>query len=170
MPSLAALFLVSRGWQFGNRTVQTVGFSATALTFAALFLQIQCTGEDSRWMRWLEHHLGSPWLRAVGKVSYGMYVFHWPIAAALWPISTALQTGRSDVAKALIVGGIGTVGAAGTYVLAVASFTILEGPILRLKDRLAPLREPPRAQPNSALEANTSLVLPNENGAHDIAN
>jgi peptidoglycan/LPS O-acetylase OafA/YrhL len=51
-----------------------VGFTLVALLFACLlYLTVHPSGKRStRWLQW-------PFLRYCGKISYGLYLFHYPI-------------------------------------------------------------------------------------------
>jgi peptidoglycan/LPS O-acetylase OafA/YrhL len=72
-------------------------------------------------------------LNAIGKVSYGMYLFHSPMVSAFDQILL-----RAHIAKMTPLGVacfICLVGA--VYVVSLASFKWLEAPLLRLKDRIA---------------------------------
>ena len=72
-------------------------------------------------------------LRHIGKISYGLYMYHLPVFVAvdklLWhafPGEPGLVPQAQLVAKLVI-----------TYLVAVASWKLIESPILRLKDRFA---------------------------------
>jgi peptidoglycan/LPS O-acetylase OafA/YrhL len=67
--------------------VLTIGIAALAVLFAGLIVLATDAVEGSR----LRRHLESNWLRAIGKYSYAMYVFHPLILLAtlrlVWPLS-----------------------------------------------------------------------------------
>lgn len=68
----------------------------------------------------------------VGKVSYGGYLFHWPIAAVVTAVSAALgikALGQGHT-KVIVVYALTLIGAS-------LSWRFFESPILRLKDRLS---------------------------------
>ena len=77
----------------------------------------------------LAHLLGRPPLRLVGLVSYGLYLWHWPVDVVLTPARTGLQ------GPALLALRIGVTG-----VIAAASFLLLEQPVRRgaLERKLGP--------------------------------
>ena len=69
-------------------------------------------------------------VRYIGRISYGLYLWHWPILSILLELHFA-DNGR------------GTAALAGAITLSAAaiSFHFVEQPILRLKDRLGRRKE-----------------------------
>jgi len=76
---------------------------------------------------WLSRAISARWLRGVGVVSYGLYLWHLPIAIVLRPDASASLGARlgAELARLLVIGAV----TAGSY------FAI-ERPFLRLKARL----------------------------------
>jgi peptidoglycan/LPS O-acetylase OafA/YrhL len=74
------------------------------------------------------------WSKAAGELSYGIYIWHLPV---LWACSTVFS-GLPFIGASLIA----------TLLVALASYHLIERPILRLKDRFQPVRVGSR---NSAL-------------------
>ena len=72
----------------------------------------------------LSHLLRTPPLPSIGRISYGIYVFHWPIF--FWA--------RHAIPNRLTAAGAALVG---TLCLAGLSFNLIERPALHLKARLA---------------------------------
>jgi peptidoglycan/LPS O-acetylase OafA/YrhL len=72
-------------------------------------------------------------LQHLSKISYAAYLFHWPVAAVLVPISAALGVGAlgRGYLKVVMVYIL-------TVILASLSWQFFESPLLRLKDRLFP--------------------------------
>ena len=112
--------------------VVTVGHSILALVSASLVLL--AVRQDS-W-RWLSIRP----LRTLGKYSYGIYVWHFPLQRALltWYGFHAPPPGTSNPWKTVLflVAGIG-----GSFVLGWISYHVIERPFLRLK-RLFVYSEP----------------------------
>ena len=72
-------------------------------------------------------------LNAIGRVSYGMYLYHSPMVAIYDQILL-----RAHISKMSPLGLLCFVGlVAAVYVVSLASFKWLESPLLRLKDRIA---------------------------------
>lgn len=102
------------------------GFTVVSAAAAVVIL---ATVEDA-WV--LQGLMEKPWLRGLGKVSYGLYLWH----ALSLRIAFSLLEGHGP----LIVGGVGLVITAATTT---TSWYLVEQPFLRLKDRLgrAPIAE-----------------------------
>ena len=82
----------------------------------------------------LQKGLGAIWLIRIGKVSYGMYVFHWAILVYLFE---KLLPASGYVLKLLkFIPYVAVV-----YFFAEVSFRFFESPFLRLKDVLFPVKK-----------------------------
>ncbi len=66
-----------------------------------------------------------------GRISYGLYLWHWPVFLSLLPMWTGLTTMQSDVLRFAV-----------TWLAAELSFRLVESPCLRWKSRWSPGREP----------------------------
>jgi peptidoglycan/LPS O-acetylase OafA/YrhL len=104
----------------------TVGYTLTAFVYGGI-LVIFLTSERSR-------ILAYPALRSVGKYSYAMYLLHFPV----WYVGSMLlhdvfliEPGP-DIERTPLKFAVGIVG---TYLVAVLSWKLLEGPINALKAR-----------------------------------
>ena len=130
---MAALMASAHGLSRYNLLIECVGYSALAIGFAAALAYVALNEARAR-PRWALH----PALRAAGRYSYAAYVFHPLIkvstlyAARPWLVARgALTTWWVDAA---FVGAC----AIAAFALARVSYAVLEGPLLRYKDRLAP--------------------------------
>jgi peptidoglycan/LPS O-acetylase OafA/YrhL len=124
-----AVFFLPGGRSFDSALERTVGYSLFAVSAAS-------------WILWVIQFRGSAltnWLNArplqyLGKISYGLYLLQMPAAALVWWLVAPLglranwlhtTTGALTVA-AVCIG------------LSSLSWYLMERPLLRLKDRLAP--------------------------------
>jgi peptidoglycan/LPS O-acetylase OafA/YrhL len=117
---------LATGWAWTHaggtsRWLYTGGFLAVAVATAALIAHIALapTGGTARL-------LSVPPLPAIGRISYGLYLWHWPVYQA----ATAERTGQAGVRLLALRVAI-------TVVVALASYLLLEQPIRR---RRWPLR------------------------------
>jgi len=142
-----ALLAASGGTHATRPLLLVVGPTVFAGAFAAL-LVAAVLGMGSQ--EPLQRLLTWAPLRATGRYAYGLYVWNWPIAWALyqsypgWPVHGA-------GGQALLL----AVGLAATAVAAGLSYHLLESPLLRLKTRFAARRGPldaSRAHAPPALE------------------
>ena len=96
---------------------------------------------------WLTHILEWRPLRYLGKISYGLYVYHFPI---VWFSGRIADLGITPpLLQPLTV----LLAFAGTILIASLSFQFIERPITNLKDRLFPLK------PSSKPEAVVTLAV-----------
>jgi len=133
--ALLAAIRLTRGFEQDGPRTQLLGYTLLAWCFACWMLNLaeaaraNTTPPWSRWLQW-------GWLRKVGEVSFGMYVFHLPLSnlaghsllaslGMVGPYSLGFAIGYIVVMTLLIYG------------LARLSFTWVETPLLNLKDRWA---------------------------------
>jgi peptidoglycan/LPS O-acetylase OafA/YrhL len=128
--ALAALVAISHGLSRTGAVAQTAGYSVIAL-LAAAWILVEVHAEDTG-------NVSRDWLGlgVVGKYSYAMYVFHAPLHLLLGvPLLARVCNDQSpSLAIALLYVMAAT---AATFVLAVASYYVLERPFLRMKNRFA---------------------------------
>ena len=128
---VAALFVKDRGLNAGGVAMQTIGYSALAIAFAALLALAVFSRRGSM----LSRSLTSGWLMAFGRYSYAIYLFHAfvnpPLWTALSPHLLAEDGSMGWAARSgYIVTGVGI-----SLTLAILSWNLFEKHFLRLKDR-----------------------------------
>lgn len=122
-------------WQNGDawwwhRRMQVAGFSLMAFTGGAMLVAAVGRGDGSWWSR----ALSAGWLRAFGKYSYSLYLFHLPVMRGIreWvfdPADYAMLAGWPWVGQLLFY----AVATAPAFALSWLSWRAFEAPILKLK-------------------------------------
>jgi peptidoglycan/LPS O-acetylase OafA/YrhL len=134
--ALALLVVRQRGFHSEEWPVLVVGQSLVSLLAAGLLAAVVADAPVRQ--AWLERALSAGWLRDLGRYSYAMYLFHFPLHHALKPVLTPWITATDDVWRlARVLTHVGTVLVL-TYLAARLSWRVLEAPLLALKDRWAP--------------------------------
>jgi peptidoglycan/LPS O-acetylase OafA/YrhL len=115
-----------------HRSMQIAGFSTTALTGGAMLVSAIGRGENSLWSR----ALSMGWLRAFGKYSYSLYLFHLPVMRSIreWvfdPADYAVLVAWPWVGQILFY----VIATAPAFALSWLSWRYFEAPILRLKEK-----------------------------------
>lgn len=122
-------FLISLGFNFGDTShyEQVWYYSLLNLLFAALLLLL-VTQNTSRLSGWLQRLMENKVMVAMGRVSYGMYIFHWVIQTQLlarWmPINNSNKYWLFILDIPLV------------YLCAWLSFQLVEKKFIGLKDKL----------------------------------
>ncbi|MEO8297307.1 MAG: acyltransferase [Burkholderiales bacterium] len=139
--ALAALLLgalVSRGYRPFGASAQTLGYLMLSIGSALVVLAVAQHDQRVReggaaGLRWLR----APWLQRCGHYSYGMYMWHVPLAAMLgYPLLAHFGLGRGGVQPpAWVWGGYIVLGAVLTYGLAWCSYHAVERHFLAWKPR-----------------------------------
>jgi len=128
---LLGLALKTHGLNGEDRRVVVIGYFLLAFFFAAS-VSLASDGGLSPFVRRV---LTSDLLVACGKVSYGMYLFHWLLVVITIPWLEWLYAGVSPGMRILLGIDVIVVGGLLTYGLAAASFRYIEAPFLKLKGR-----------------------------------
>lgn len=117
-------YWVPAGW--GNSRSNLVLFSLMSIFFASL-LYVSIFSKSA-----LKSVLEHPWLRHIGKISYGLYLYHYPIFVSADLIALETVGGEPDtlyyITEVILTFGL-------SYLLAILSWKWFETPILKLKDR-----------------------------------
>lgn len=113
--------------------------------FAIIIYGVSREGWFTRFLEWRA-------LRYLGKISYGLYVYHFPI---VWFSGRIADLG---VTPPLLKPLSALIALSATILIASLSFYFMERPIIDLKNRFFPLHSTDRRQPSSPLAAEkTSL-------------
>jgi peptidoglycan/LPS O-acetylase OafA/YrhL len=129
--ALAGLYVWANGLNDYDRRVIGIGYVTLALFFAStvsLCADHVIGDRARRFLSW------SP-LVSCGKVSYGMYIFHWPLVVLGVPYLMKWQEGQSTLMQMAISGGFIVGGITAIWVLASLSFRFFESPFLKLKGK-----------------------------------
>ena len=109
--------------QGGGIALQTIGYSVIAL-LATTTLASTLAADPSSGLRTVLRH---PALRSVGRLSYGMYLFHVPLRDAV--LSSGLTLPTSLIGRCAVAALLSVI----TYGLAALSWRLAEQPALALK-------------------------------------
>ena len=136
---MAPIMIYAHGLSRYEIFVETVGYAALAILFAAVIAHVALDDARAR-PRWAMSRL----LRTAGKYSYATYVFHPLVKVTVLYLARptlvalgALTTWYVDAAFVVACGAV-------AFGLARLSYAVLEGPLLRHKDRWAPRSAPRR--------------------------
>jgi peptidoglycan/LPS O-acetylase OafA/YrhL len=131
---LGVTLLQGRSFEFKAAPMATYGYSSFALLYVALVLYADLHSGSSAW---LSPYLRTNLLRAFGKYSYGIYVFHLPLFKAYGHVVSrvsAVLPGSLRLAFWLtaVIAGIGL-----AYAIAIVSWNVVEKRFWNLKYRFA---------------------------------
>jgi len=133
---IAVTIVVTRGAPRTGVITQTAGYSLLAIAFTALVLDAVLGARPGM----IDRALASAPLRAIGRYSYAMYIFHTPLHLLIGLPLVARVAGGHPPGLALAIGYF-AVATAATFVAAMISYYVIERPFLGLKDRFAPRAE-----------------------------
>jgi peptidoglycan/LPS O-acetylase OafA/YrhL len=128
--ALAAIF-ISSGPDYTTRAMILYGYSSVpVLCWAFVFRGIEAVGTQTLLARFLRQ----PWLVHFGKYSYGLYVWHLPIAEE---VRLAGERAVRRIAWPMLLVPMLVVAIAISYLVARLSWALIEEPFARLKERIA---------------------------------
>lgn len=123
-------------------TIALAGYAAISVSFTATIVF-----DEGRAGRWLRAVLSPKPLRAIGHISYALYVVHLPILF-YFGLNDAVMDGKEAPA------GMVALAIALSFALAIASYFWLEQPLLRLRPSTVARRQPSAEAP--AIEVATT--------------
>jgi peptidoglycan/LPS O-acetylase OafA/YrhL len=129
--ALGGLYVLANGLNDYDRRIISVGYFALALFFAttvSLCADGKLSERARRFLSWRP-------LVSCGKVSYGMYIFHWPLVALLVPWLERTLKGMPVGAQLAMSIAVIVVGTIFVWGFASLSFRYFETPFLQLKKR-----------------------------------
>ena len=126
---------MTHGFETYDRRIVIAGY----FIIAVMFVGFVSLAVDNRLHPLAKRALTSAPLRACGRVSYGMYILHWPMVVISQPWLEAKHADLADKGafgqSLLLALGVIALGIVVTYLAAEVSFRVLELPFLRLKER-----------------------------------
>ena len=124
------VFAGLRTHNFGTESalMMTLGLPAVSVFYCGLIALALRPG-------WLARVFSLGWLRWLGNISYGVYVFHMFFIGQFAALENHLAGHKSLIFKNLVLLAIAV---AGTLLAALLSFYLFEKPILRLKKYFVP--------------------------------
>lgn len=129
--ALLGLYVLATGLNDYDRRVIAIGYVTLALFFASTVSLCADALIGPRAQAFLTLRP----LVSCGKVSYGMYIFHWPLVVLGVPYLEQWQAGQSTAMQMAISGSFIVGGIAFIWVVASVSFRFFESPFLKLKGR-----------------------------------
>jgi peptidoglycan/LPS O-acetylase OafA/YrhL len=127
--ALCGLYVMANGLNDYDRRIMAIGYVTLALFFASAISMCADAVISERMRKFLSWRP----LVACGKVSYGMYIFHWVLVILAVPRLVEMQKGMDVATQMALVTGVIVGGIAIVYVLAELSFRFFETPFLQLK-------------------------------------
>jgi peptidoglycan/LPS O-acetylase OafA/YrhL len=128
---LLGLVVWTKGFSNEDRRVMILGFPILALFFtSAISLAV-----DGKVPPSIGRLLSRGLLASFGKVSYGMYIFHWIFVSLLAERQRQLCDGFSTPIAVAFSAGVIVAGILVSYLLALVSFRFIESKFLMLKEK-----------------------------------
>lgn len=127
--ALVVMFVLIDPFYSSSRVILIGGQTALAVAFGCIVFFAATTGG------WLATAVSAEWLRRWGKISYGAYVWHWPLRLALDLRYSRIPPATEPAYQMLRAVGFLVFGLSATYGLAWVSYYAFEQYFLRLKQR-----------------------------------
>ena len=107
--------------------ISTIGFSLLAVFYLGLLL-LALTYSDG----WFGRILRTSWLKALGTISYGVYLFHWVVVGLIF----AIFQHKRPWAQTSAEHGLVLLALAFTIAIATVSWNVIEKPLLKIGHRV----------------------------------
>jgi peptidoglycan/LPS O-acetylase OafA/YrhL len=134
---LTIIVVIFFAWSSGSlalRKVAVVGMFIADLWFASLiYYAVRYAGENTPFLRMLRGRT----LGRIGKISYSLYLVHYPLRVVAINLCAHLHLSRRSEAIAVVL-----VGLVLSFCAAYGMWYVVEAPSLRLKDRMFPSKGP----------------------------
>lgn len=123
-----AFYFINRNYAFSFPYLAIAGYTTFAMTFGLLVNEAVTNGT-----RLITRIFSWSVLRFFGKISYGLYVFHWPVYLLLNPVLNQLITIPGNYTLTHFLSAMLSTGIA--IGISLLSFHFFEQPFLKLKQR-----------------------------------
>jgi len=134
--TLATVTLIARGFPEDDPLVQVVGQTMTVVLFS--WVVFVAAAARTPMHASVASLLRARWLRFLGKYSYAIYVFHFPVHIIAWMYLRDAVNGEDNLWRIVRWAGYVSAVSLVSILLAMASWNLLEKHFLNLKERLAP--------------------------------
>jgi peptidoglycan/LPS O-acetylase OafA/YrhL len=128
LAGFAAAGWLGRGFEFQGAWIVVFGLTCLTLFWASVLVLSLRT--DGLWSR----AMNAGWLRGVGTISYGIYIFHVLLNPVFWWITRVILPHANRI-QGLALNGVVTV--VGSFSVAWLSFRFYESSFLRLRKRFS---------------------------------
>ena len=150
VPIYMSLVIVGHSSFFLSPPIAVAGYTVLAVLYGSLLVLALHSGTLAQKVFTL-----AP-LRFLGKISYGLYLWHYLFSAQAEKLNLRLQAAIHPAALASLSVFAVTFGL--SILVALASFHLIERPFLRLKDRFEPERNPAIAHAAPTVELGSAAL------------
>ena len=131
---LLAVLLKGRSTSYSTLPMATYGYTAFAIIYVSVVLYAYVHSGSSNWLASL---LRTRWLRAFGKYSYAIYVFHFPLFRVYGPVVRRVSAVLPEQLRTAFWLVAVLAGIALSYAVGLLSWNLIEKHFWGLKSRFA---------------------------------